>query len=65
MPGTYTVKVEAPGFKKYKQINIGVAIQQCITIDDLVEVGHINETVTVTAQAAVLQTDNADSQWAA
>ena len=61
VPGLYTLVVEASGFKKYERIDIGVAPQQCATIDDLLGVGDVTETVSVTPGAAPIETDSADT----
>ncbi|MDP2389414.1 MAG: carboxypeptidase-like regulatory domain-containing protein, partial [Acidobacteriota bacterium] len=46
-PGTYTVKAELAGFKTYEQKAIRVAAQQFVTLDIGLEVGQLQETITV------------------
>lgn len=60
-PGVYSVSIEAPGFKKFEQRDIKVFANDRVTLGDVVlSVGALNETVTVEAQAAVVQTSNAE-----
>jgi hypothetical protein len=58
--GNYTVTVEANGFKKaqFEQAEIRVAQRQ--TIDFKLEIGDVQQTVEVEAQAQLLETDNAE-----
>jgi len=49
-PGTYTVKVQISGFKTYESKGIVVGTQQFVTLDVTLEVGAIEENVTVTAR---------------
>jgi hypothetical protein len=60
-PGTYTVKVEAPGFKQWKQDGIVFAQGDNRTLPQIaLEVGQVSETVEVTAGALAVPTDNAE-----
>jgi hypothetical protein len=58
-PGEYTVDVDKTGFKRFKQASIDVQVQQSARIDATLEVGADTQTVEVTAQTPLLQTDNA------
>ncbi len=58
-PGVYTVKGTLTGFKTYENKSIRVAAQQFITIDVTLEVGALQETITVTGAAPVIDTSNA------
>ncbi|HEX5410847.1 MAG TPA: TonB-dependent receptor [Terriglobia bacterium] len=58
--GTYTVKIEAKGFKSYSKNDVGVAINTVTRVDATLEIGAVSQTVEVSASAAVLQTDRAD-----
>lgn len=58
-PGTYTVKAELAGFKTYEQKAIRVAAQQFVTLDIGLEVGQLQETITVTGAAPLIDTSNA------
>jgi Carboxypeptidase regulatory-like domain/TonB dependent receptor-like, beta-barrel len=58
--GTYTVRIEASGFKTFSQSDVAVAINTVNRVDATLEVGAVSQTVQVSASAAVLQTDRAD-----
>src|SRR5271170_7992893 len=53
-PGTYTLQVEAPGFKKLEQHGIVVSTQTIVVEDAKLDVGQVSETVNVSAEAAPL-----------
>jgi hypothetical protein len=59
-PGTYTVTVVAPGFKKEARQNIDVLTNTTTRVDITLTAGSQSETVTVTAAPPQLQTDRAD-----
>src|ERR1051326_4589444 len=60
---TYTVKVEAQGFKTASVENIKVAVQVIRTVAVPLEVGEIANTVVVSGEATpVLQTENPANQ---
>lgn len=56
-PGTYTVKIEARGFKRLENRDVRVQAQQVVRIDAQLEVGTVGSEVTVTAGAPVIETD--------
>ena len=58
-PGTYTLRVSLQGYKTYEQPGIRISTQQFITLDVSLEVGQLQETVTVTGQAPLIETSNA------
>ncbi len=59
-PGTYTLKVEKSGFNAYQQTGILLEVAQPATQDVSLQVGAVNQSVTVTSSAAILQTSNAN-----
>ena len=60
-PGTYNLRVEATGFKKLEKSDIPLNADEKLPIGDLLmEVGTLSETVEVSGQAAVLQTESAE-----
>lgn len=59
-PGSYSVSVEVKGFKKALRDNIEIVISQTATIDFMLEPGNINEQVTITGEAPVIETASAD-----
>src|SRR5215470_10190484 len=54
-PGTYSLKVEAQGFKTYEQKGIIVGASDTKGVDAVMEVGAANETVTIQASVEVIQ----------
>jgi hypothetical protein len=61
LPGTYTVTVEAQGFKKLTRANIALNASDKIALGDLiVEVGAVTESIEVSATAALLQTESVE-----
>ncbi|HEX6624089.1 MAG TPA: TonB-dependent receptor, partial [Pyrinomonadaceae bacterium] len=59
LSGTYQVVVETAGFKKYIQDGVVVQINETRDLDITLEVGGTQETVTVTADPAALNTSDA------
>src|SRR3954452_2762922 len=55
--GTYTLKVEAKGFKVAMQSPFTLEVNQRARVDVAMQVGGMTETVTVSAEAALLQTE--------
>ena len=58
--GTYTVRIEAKGFKTFSKRDVAVAINTVSRVDATLQIGAVSQTVEVSASAAVLQTDRAD-----
>jgi hypothetical protein len=58
--GVYDLSVQSAGFKKLTQRGIRVEVAQVARIDISLQVGANNETVTVTADAALLKTESAE-----
>lgn len=48
-PDTYSVEVEATGFKKFVQTNVNALVDKTTEISALLEVGNVSEVVTVTS----------------
>lgn len=59
-PGSYTLSASSPGFKVQAQKNIKATVDTTTRVDLILETGSSAETVTVTSDAALLQTDRAD-----
>lgn len=59
-PGRYNITVEAAGFKKYVRDNQELQVGQTATIEIVLEVGATSETVTITADAPLLEETKAD-----
>jgi outer membrane receptor protein involved in Fe transport len=58
--GTYEVTVSKEGFKTYTRSNIEVTLNNITRTDISLDVGQVSETVSVTADAAILQADRAE-----
>src|SRR5689334_5478181 len=59
-PGTYTVTISASGFKTYSRTGVVVAAQTVTRVDASLTVGEVNQSVKVSAEAVMLQSDRAD-----
>ena len=59
LPGTYTVAIELAGFKKHVQDNVLLQISETRDLAIVLEVGGVQETVSVVAQALLLNTTDA------
>jgi trimeric autotransporter adhesin len=58
-PGSYALKVALQGYKTIAQTGIRVSTQQFLTIDLTLEVGTIQETISVAGQVPLLESSNA------
>lgn len=59
-PGTYTVTITASGFGTYTRTGVVVAAQTVTRVDASLTVGEVNQSVKVSAEAVMLQSDRAD-----
>jgi hypothetical protein len=59
--GTYRVIAELQGFKKFEQVGVTVGAGQTATVNVTLEVGDLNETISVTADAPVVDTAKVDA----
>lgn len=60
-PATYTLTVEASGFKKYVKADLHLFANDRLSLPPVVlELGQVDETITVSASAVVLQTASAE-----
>ncbi|MEO8735265.1 MAG: TonB-dependent receptor [Edaphobacter sp.] len=58
--GTYSLSVSHPGFRDYVQNGIKISVAQTTRQNITLQVGAASETITVTADAALLKTENAE-----
>jgi hypothetical protein len=58
LPGTYTVRAEASGFRPAEQQNLEVTAGSRVGVSLTLEVGGTNQSVTVTAEAPVIQSES-------
>jgi hypothetical protein len=61
LPGQYQVEAEAPGFKKLQRKGITLPVSSRFEIDMKLEVGGVTETISVTADTAMLETNAVSS----
>ncbi len=59
VPGQYKIEVEKPGFRRFSRDPITVEVQSAVRIDVPMQVGDVSQTVEVSAQTPLLQTENA------
>jgi hypothetical protein len=59
LPATYTIQAESAGFEKYVVRGLYVHVQQVLTADVHLSTGNVEQNVTVTAAAPLLQAENA------
>ncbi len=60
-PGTYRVTVEYPGFRSAIVSGVEVQVNATARMDLVLQAGSVNESVTVKAETATLQTDRSDT----
>jgi hypothetical protein len=60
VPGTYEVKAEASGFKTYSQTGIVLNVNDHVRVDIPMQVGQVTQNVTVSAEAAKVQTESGE-----
>ncbi|MEK7830896.1 MAG: carboxypeptidase regulatory-like domain-containing protein, partial [Acidobacteriota bacterium] len=58
--GTYTITAEASGFSKTAAENFQVTVNARQRVDLAMKAGAVTETVTITAEAALLETDSSE-----
>src|SRR5262245_11216517 len=58
-PAVYSIKTSLPGYKTFERQGIRIATQQFVTLDLTLELGAIEETITVSADAPLIETSNA------
>ena len=59
-PGIYTVKVSLSGFESQETKDVRVPVNTTIRVDVTLKIGQASQTVTVTDEAPLLQTDRGD-----
>lgn len=61
LPGSYSVTVESPGFKKMVRSGITLALGERLQIDIQLEVGGTTESVTVSGEAPMIDTSTVNT----
>ncbi len=59
-PGVYKLTIQATGFKQYVRDNVRLEISQSAGIDGKLELGDMTQTVEVSGEAALLETQTAN-----
>lgn len=59
-PGTYRITVEHPGFRTFVQKGITLTVNQAATVNIRLQLGDVQEVVTVTANAELINTTSAE-----
>ncbi|WP_162180000.1 TonB-dependent receptor [Bryobacter aggregatus] len=59
-PGTYTVSIAKAGFRSHVASSVIVRLNTVVRVDAVLEVGAVSDSVEISAQTAILQTDKAD-----
>ena len=60
LPGTFSMTVDAPGFKRFEQQEVVVTATERVTVPVSLQIGSINETISVSEQVAQIQTESAE-----
>src|SRR5262249_47019743 len=61
VPGVYTVRASVQGFKTFEKKDERIGTQQFLTLDIVLEVGAVEETITVSAESPLIETSNAST----
>ncbi len=60
-PGVYNLRVEQKGFKAYSRNRLVVTANDRLSVGDIMlQIGEVSETISVTAEAAQVQTDSSE-----
>lgn len=59
IPGTYRIDIEKTGFKHLTRDSILVEVEAAVRFEAVMELGEVSQTTTVTAEAPLMQTENA------
>src|SRR4029079_8487283 len=60
-PGTYTLRASITGYKKFESKGLTVGTQQLIPLDVVLQVGALEESITVTGQSPLIDTSTAST----
>jgi len=60
-PARYTVKAAVPGYKSFERKGVVIGVQSFIGLDIVLEVGAVEETITVTGESPLIETTNAST----
>src|SRR6476659_7353926 len=60
-PGNYTVKATVQGYKTFERKGVRIGTQESIGLDIALEIGALEETITVTGESPLIDTMNAST----
>jgi hypothetical protein len=60
-PSSYTVRATVPGYKAFERKGVRIDVQQFLALDITLELGAIEETITVTGESPIIETTNAST----
>ncbi|MBI1873147.1 MAG: carboxypeptidase regulatory-like domain-containing protein, partial [Acidobacteria bacterium] len=60
-PGTYTIRTQLAGYKTFDRKGVRIGTQQFITLDVMLEIGAIEESITVSGEAPLIETSSAST----
>jgi hypothetical protein len=60
--GTYTISIEAQGFKSQRRTGLELVAGQSVRLTFALELGAVNESVTISAEAQLLDTANSEQE---
>jgi len=60
-PGTYRVKATVQGYKTFERKGVPVSVQTFVGLDITLEIGALEETITVTGESPLIETTNAST----
>jgi len=60
-PAAYEISVESPGFKGYIRDGVRLGANDRVTVDAVLEIGGVNEQVTINAEASALEAATAST----
>ena len=60
-PAVYSIKAAVQGYKTFERKGVRIGTQQQVAMDLSLELGAIEETITVTADAPLIETSNAST----
>jgi len=58
IPGVYEISAELPGFRRYNRRDVPLEVGRTTTVEIKLEIGAIDETVMVTAEAPLVDTSS-------
>ncbi len=58
--GHYTITIELPGFSRFSSPDIDVAVNARQRVDAVLQVGNVSDTVTVSGQASLVDSDTSE-----